>query len=183
MPTSKKIFLPNVRLSFPKLFKAEPFEEGGTPKFSCGYVLDPDNKKHAKVIQELEETCDKLIKEAWKKEPKKMKNYALVDGDEMAEEDKYADFAGMTIVNASNTRRPVVCNKDKSPIAEDDDIIYAGCYVNATITLWTYDNKFGKGISCNLRGVQFCADGEPYGERVDVDDEFEDIDDEDEDVI
>jgi hypothetical protein len=179
MAKSEKIFLPNVRLGFPKLFRPEPFEEGGVPKFQAMYVLDPEDKKHRKVIELIEETIDALIKEQWKKKPAKLKAWALIDGDELAEDEKYADFSGKMLVNASNTRRPVVCDRDKSPIAEEDGIIYAGCYVNATITLWTYDNKFGKGISANLRGVQFAKDGEPFGEHIDVDDEFEDIEDDD----
>ena len=54
-------------------------------------------------------------------------------------------------------------NKDKTPLTEDDNVIYGGCYVNAIIELWAQDNNYGKRINANLLGVQFHKDGEPFG--------------------
>jgi len=53
---------------------------------------------------------------------------------------------------------------------EDDGTIYAGCYVNAIISLWAQDNTYGKRINAQLEGVQFCNNGEPLGAGgIDVD--------------
>ena len=82
----------------------------------------------------------------------------------------------------TNNKRPMVIDRDKSPLTEDDNKIYAGCYVNAVIELWFQNNGFGKRVNANLLGVQFLKDGEPFGDNagasVDDFDAFGDDDDE-----
>lgn len=52
---------------------------------------------------------------------------------------------------------------------------YSGCYVNATITIFAYDNQ-GKGISASLGGVQFFRDGDAFaGGGVASEDDFDDL--------
>jgi hypothetical protein len=41
--------------------------------------------------------------------------------------------------------------------------MYGGCYVNAAVKPWLQDNKFGKGVRCDLVAVQFFADGPAFG--------------------
>jgi len=57
-------------------------------------------------------------------------------------------------------------------------LFYAGCYVHTNITLWTYDHPTGgKGVSANLRIVQFFRDGEPFGNApAKADEELDDVD-------
>jgi len=68
-------------------------------------------------------------------------------------------------IKASTKKRPLVIDRSKSPITEDDDIIYAGCYVNAIISLWAQNNGYGKRINAQLDGVQFVKDGEPFADN------------------
>jgi len=49
-------------------------------------------------------------------------------------------------------------------LTENDNRIYAGCYVNAIVVLWAQNNNYGKRINANLLGVQFVADGSPFGD-------------------
>lgn len=68
-------------------------------------------------------------------------------------------------------------NRDKTPVVEDDEVLYAGCYVNAIIDLWVQNNGFGKRVNANLYGIQFVKDGEQFGAgAVDVFDDFDDLD-------
>jgi hypothetical protein len=57
-------------------------------------------------------------------------------------------------------------DRDRSLITEDDNKLYAGCYVNAIIELWVQDNSYGKRVNANLLGVQFFKDGEPFADGV-----------------
>ena len=84
----------------------------------------------------------------------------LKDGDESGR----PEFAGKMTIKASTKRRPLVINRDKSPITAEDNIIYAGCYTHAIISLWAQNNGFGKRINASLDGVQFARDGEPFGD-------------------
>ena len=87
-------------------------------------------------------------------------------------------------ISARCDRRPQVVGRDMSSLVEGDGILYAGCYVNATVRLWAQDNKFGKRINAQLRAVQFVKEGSRFGEgTVDVSKEFEALPDEDEGAI
>lgn len=177
MATSEKIPLNNVRLSFPKLFKARAFKEDQEPRFEAAFLLDPSNKDHAKTIKLIKDTANALLVEHFGKTvPKGIKTcFGLSD-----ETDKeYDGYEGMFWITSSNRQRPVVVNRDRTPLTEADGVIYAGCYVNANITLWVQDNQYGKRINANLRSVQFVRDGEAFGvEPVDAEEEFEPLEDE-----
>ena len=84
-------------------------------------------------------------------------------------------------IKAANNKRPMVIDRDKSPLTEDDNKIYAGCYVNAVIELWFQNNGFGKRVNANLLGVQFLKDGEPFGDNAGASaDDFDAFGDDDE---
>jgi hypothetical protein len=74
----------------------------------------------------------------------------------------------------------MIIDKDKSPLTEDDEKLYAGCYVNAIVELWYQNNNYGKRVNANLLGVQFFKDGEPFGDGVSAsEDDFDMFDDDD----
>lgn len=165
--------LSNVRLSFPHLFTARAVNEGDKPKFSCNLILD--DEKHAKLIRTLERAIDKVADEHWKGKVPKTLKICLRDGDEYADKDGYGE--GTHFLTASSDKRPPVVDRDMTPIADEDDKVYAGCYVNVTIRLWAQDNKYGKRVNAALRAVQFVKDGDAFGaEPIDAENEFDALD-------
>lgn len=205
MPKSKPKFeaaiikLNNVRLSFPNLFKPQTHDQDGkelvVPKYGASFLIDPNTpegkKAKKQIIAQLVEAKKALDEQHGEKT--RLKGTCLkAQDDELIEEHKLItphegkrqeSYDSMFICTASNTKRPVVLNRDKSALTEEDDVIYAGCYVDASITLWIQDNNYGKRLNANLRAVRFRKDGEAFGggAPVDVDAEFDDIDD-DEDI-
>ena len=162
------ITLRNVRLSFPHLFQPHAMQEGQEPKFSATFLLDCE--KHAALITKIEKTIERLALDFWKKKMSFKK--CLRDGNEKTELEGYGD--GVMFISAARKTRPAVVNRDVSPITEEDGVIYAGCYVNATVRLWVQDNKWGKRVNAELRAVQFVKDGESFGAGpVNPEDEFE----------
>ena len=167
------IKLENVRLSFPALFKAKAGPDGGEPKFGASFLLD--KTKHAAKIKEIEAAIEKLHREELK--GKHMKGTCLHDGSEKPDTDGYGP--GVKYVSASNKKRPVIADRDLTPLTEEDAKPYAGCYVNATVRLWVQDNQFGKRVNAALRAVQFVKDGESFGEApIDLEQEFSALTDE-----
>ena len=152
-----KIKMQAVRLSFPSLFNTAKFGGEDTGKYEATFVLD--KVEHAEVIAGIKAQIEKLMKEELKSKVPSDK-LCLKDGDEMGR----PEFEGKYTIKASTKKRPLVINRDKSPITESDNVIYAGCYVNAIVSLWAQDNKFGKRINAQLDGVQFCRDGEAFGD-------------------
>lgn len=168
-----KINIKSARLSFPFLFQPSTFGGESTGKYEATFILD--KKDHAELIKQIQAQVDALMKETFKGRIPSDK-VCLKDGDE---QDR-PEFAGKMTIKASTKKRPLVINRDKSPITEDDNIVYAGCYVNAIIGLWAQNNQYGKRINAQLDGVQFVRDGEPFGEggiSVDAFDAFGDDDD------
>lgn len=168
-----KIKLNNVRLSFPNLFKKAVFS-GEETKYEATFLLD--KKKHADLIKQIEGEIAAAIKEKWQGKIKSIPADKLFmkDGDNF----EYAGYAGSMSVKASSKTRPMCLDRDKSPITEDDNKLYAGCYVNGIIEIWVQDNSYGKRVNANLLGVQFFKDGEPFADGVKASaDDFDAIED------
>lgn len=166
------IKLTNVRLSYPNLFAPKAMEEGKEPKYSAVFLLD--KKEHAALIAQIEKNVQRVALDFFKKKVP-LKHACLRDGNERSDKEGYGDE--VMFINTSETRRPVVVDRDLTPLTKDDSKPYAGCYVNATIRLFAYDHKTGgKGVSAALRAVQFVKDGESFGAGpVNAEDEFEPV--------
>lgn len=173
-----KIKLANVRLAFPALFEAKTVNGEGDPAFSASFLMAPDHP----AIAELRAAFEKIGKEKWgakwpnvKKEIEAKDRLALHDGDTKAD---YSGFEGHWFVSTRNKTRPLVIDRDKTPLTAADGRPYAGCYVHASIELWCQDNNYGKRINASLRGVQFYKDGDAFaGGGAASEDEFDDIED------
>lgn len=172
-----KIFLKNVRLSFPSVFRKAVFD-GNETKFEATFLIDKANG--ADKIKEIKDAINAMIKDDLKGAKLPPDKICLKDGDNI----DYAGYAGTFSIKASSTKRPIAIDRDKSPLTEDDNKLYAGCYVNASLELWAQNNNYGKRINCNLLGIQFFKDGEPFADGVkgSVDD-FDAFGDDEEDIF
>ena len=168
-----KIKLQNVRLSFPSLFRKAVFS-GDETKYEGTFLIDKEGQ--ADKIAEINKAIEALIKDKLKGAKLKAEKICLKNGDEI----DYDGYAGHMSFKASNNKRPLVLDRDRTPLTEDDNRPYSGCYVNAVVELWAQDNQYGKRINANLLGVQFFKDGEPFGDGVSASsDDFDSFDDED----
>jgi hypothetical protein len=154
-----KIKLTNVRLSFPSLFRKAVFS-GEETKFEGTFLLDKVGQ--ADKIAEIDAAIKRLVKDVLKGAKLPADKICLRDGDDV----DYAGYAGHMSIKASSAKRPMVLDRDRTPLSEDDNRIYAGCHVNAIIELWAQNNQWGKRINANLLGVQFFKDGEPFSDGV-----------------
>ena len=147
-----KMMLKNVRLSFPSIFKKANFE-GNVGKFEATFLID---KADTKTKAMLDAAIEAAIAEAKVKVASDKR--CLKDGDES----EYDGYEGNWSFKAANSKRPTVIDRDKTPVVEEDEKIYAGCYVNAVVDLWIQNNKFGKRVNANLYGIQFLKDGDAF---------------------
>lgn len=172
-----KVKLENVRLAFPQLFTPKAFgEDGSDPAYGGSFIL-AKNHPAVKLINEAIET---VAKEKWDDKAKDIvkqlraaDKICLHDGDLKPD---YDGFPGNFFVASRNKARPLIVNRDKSPLTAEDGKPYAGCYVNATVDIWAQANKFGKRINATLSGVQFLKDGDAFtGAPPASPDDFEDL--------
>lgn len=172
-----KIKLNNVRLAFPELFEPTQVSGQGAFKYRGNFLIP---KSRTDLIDEIKTGIKEVIKEKWgAKEVEKIYNsichsnnrFCLRDGDSK----EYDGYAGNLYLSASNKSRPLVIDRNTSPLTAQDGRPYSGCYVNATIEFYGYDNN-GKGVSASLRGVQFFRDGDAFtGGGVASVEEFDDL--------
>lgn len=164
--------LTNVRLSYPHLFSPntnnKSDDPNAKPKYEATFILD--KTANAKDIQAIKAAIE-VVKKDPKMGGKKPNKVCLRDG---ADTETRAEAEGLgpqkMTVGARSVKRPAVVNRDLTPIAEDDNIIYAGCYVNATIDVYPYTHpKSGAGVGASLRAVQFLKDGESLGGGAPID--------------
>ena len=166
-----KILLRNVRLSFPSLFEKAEFD-GQVGKYEATFLIP---KTDVETVNLINNAIKDAMSEKYpgKKVTIPKHKWCLQDGDDK----DYAGYAGHWSFKAANSRRPTLINRDKSPVVESDEVIYAGCYVNASVDIWIQDNNFGKRVNGNLHGVQFVRAGEPFGAGdVDALEDFEALD-------
>jgi hypothetical protein len=149
-----KIKLKNVRLSFPSLFNKAEFN-GDVGKFEATFLINKETQ--ASTVSDINEKIKAIIKENKIKVASDKR--CVKDGDDV----DYAGYNGHISLKAANNKRPLVIDRDKSILVEEDNKPYSGCYVNATVELWVQNNNYGKRVNCNLLAVQFAKDGESFG--------------------
>lgn len=147
------------RLSFPDLFHTAIFEGQDTGKYGCTLLLDKEKQKdQLKMIKAAEK---KFLAETFPGGvPKGLKLTYWCNGDEK----DYDGYAGHIAIKTGSRKRILTLDKDRTPVTEQDNVFYAGCYVNATISFWFSTHpKGGKQLLMNITGIQFAKDGEEFG--------------------
>lgn len=162
--------LKNVRLSFPSIWKPTAYE-GAEPKYSAVFLIEKNSEGHKALVAHMRE----VAKAQWGEKAKAIlerqdmdsNRQLLKDGDGQkgfTQDGEPKDgYAGHVFIKASNKQQPKIVGRGRQPLTEDDGIPYGGCYVNAQISIWAQDNKFGKFLNCKLLALQFWADGDRFG--------------------
>ena len=158
-----------VRLSYPHLFKPAATLNGDM-KFSASFLIPKDSK----TAERLKEAVADIMKSPEYKEKvgkTKVKHELLRDGDEKED----PAYAGMYYVNAKSNEdhKPRVLSKDREDIVDPNEV-YAGCYVQAVMSLYPYNKSGNAGIGASLLAVRFIKDGEPLTGSVVTDDDWDD---------
>lgn len=180
---ARSCLTPKCRFAFPAVFEPTQFEDQ-EPKYQVTMLF----KKKAD-LSKLHAAAKAAAKQQWgtaleSKLPKGKKGVPFAwpwnDGNEKEDLD---GFKGHIYIKASSKRRPGVVDRDKSPITEEDDAFYAGCYGRAALIAFAYGGpgtKYNPGVSFALQHVQKLDDGEPFGGGPSAEDTFDDWDDDSE---
>lgn len=177
------IFLSSVRLSFPHL--AEPQrqvnEQTGKERISynCEFLMVQDHAGFAQFMHRY----GAMALEKWKEHAQTV--MGMIQNDRKTRcfgrgEDKvnkktltpYDGYAGNVFITAGRDSPPQVIQADGTPIDPTNTMqyqaltrkMYGGCRVNAAVKPWLQDNKYGRGVRCDLVAIQFAADDKPFGE-------------------
>ena len=173
-----ELFIEKARLSFANgLFTASAFEEGSEPKYGADFILAPGSKVYEVQADGKRKPIDikaaelAVANEAWKGKGQEMlddfeaSKKALRVGNKRKNKNGeiYAGYEGNMYVTAKNKTRPGLYNADKSPVTEEDGVLYSGCYVNVRLSLYPNTKPKTRGVFAGLKGVQFAGHGEAFG--------------------
>lgn len=178
---TKVVFGP-CRLSYTHVFsKYVPDGDEASGKYMTNVLIPKEEKETIKAIQQAIEAAKKAaVTSKWGgKEPKKL-DIQFRDGDTNKEDDDV--YSGHFYVNAKSNTRPGVCDKNKSPIMDEDEI-YSGVWAIVSVTFFGYDVSGNRGVACSLNNIMKFKDGERLGGRASAETDFADIDMEDDDDL
>jgi len=91
--------------------------------------------------------------------------------------DKYDPNKYGVFINVSNKQKPGIVDRYAGPdgkpaVLTDLDKIYPGCFVKASLSVYTYDQNGNKGVAFGLQHLQWWADGERLDSRSNAADAF-----------
>lgn len=170
---STKVITPKAMLSYPYLFKPQPGKEGKDAKYSAALVFPKGTD-----LKELKAAVLEAAESKWGAKAAdglrsgKLRSPLRTD----VEEKGYPE--GSTFFNARSKAAPGVVSVFPGPNGkplpiEDEDQVYAGCWVRASVTAFPYDVDGNRGVGFALNNVQKLADGERIDGRKKAEDEFE----------
>src|SRR5699024_2985041 len=113
-----KIKLQNVRRTFHSVFRKAVFN-GEETKYEATILINKESQ--ADVIDQIKKAVDEKIKVDLKGSKLSEDRICFKDGDDI----EYDGYAGHMSIKASNNKRPLVFDNDKSPLTEDDNRLYA----------------------------------------------------------
>ena len=175
-----KLLLENVRVGGHSFYKASAFDKDDDPKFSGSFIMDKDSDAAKKAKAGIMAMAVDKWGEAGKQTCKALfagDKVCLHDGALKADKEGYGEER--YYLNASNKARPTLLDRSRNATTEADSILYPGCYVNVIVELWAQDNKWGKRVNAELKGVQFVGDGDRLGGGAPATaDDFPELDDE-----
>lgn len=142
----------DVRLSFPALDKKKPNGPGSDKSSFQATLLLPPGTDLAPYKAAIKAA---ILKKWGKLEVKGMRPVPM----HKAETKDYAGYEAGWLYVPTKTDTPVPL-VDRQRIAVDPSKFFAGCWVRAHIRCYAYDNQFGKGVSFELKALQFIKDGD-----------------------
>lgn len=179
----QKVITPLCRISFPRLDKPTPGEEGKADKYSACLVFTPEllsDPAEKKLFDELQAAATKVIQEKWGS-----RAATLVQGDGFKKGFR-KDIAGKgypegsIYINARAEQKPGVvygyAGPDGRPARMPDEkireTVFPGAVVRVSVTPFAFERKDNKGLSFGLNNVQFVRPDTRFDGHAAPEDEF-----------
>jgi hypothetical protein len=170
--------LKKVRLSHPTLFHAKEFKAGdGKPRWSASFIVEPGSAND-KIIRdaisaEAKTTWGDKAAQQLKTMQGQSNKMAYLDG-ETKGKPEYEGRWVLSTHRAASQSRPLIIDRDKSPLTSDDGKPYGGCYVNAQVSIYCQAGE-NAGVRASFSVIQFVEDGDAFGAAPPSADGFDDL--------
>lgn len=162
------ILIPNVELSFEKLFEPQGMQSdpNSKPRYSVTLLLDP--AVHAAALAKIQARIKFLIstEKAWAAGVPPTMQYCVSDGDYNAKAKGWSNYAGKKVISTASPqdKPPTLLGPGRVPAKNDGRLIYSGAICNVIIELWAQTGKHGRhGINAQVLVVQGTGHGQHVG--------------------
>lgn len=156
-----KLITPVARLSFPHVFRRQEGDMGAG-KYAATLLFPKDTDLSA-----LKAAAAACIKVKWgDKKPSNLRS-PFRDGDEK----ELDGYAGCIYIRATSKTKPGVVDANVQPILDEEEL-YPGCYVRASLSVYAYDQSGNKGVSFGLLNLQKVKDGDSFSSTSKAEDDF-----------
>lgn len=175
-----KVVTGKVRLSYPNLFEPKSIN-GSDPKYSASLIIPKSDTKTINAIKAAIKEAAEEGKAKYKggKIPAGLK-VPLRDGDvDRPDDPAYADSY---FINANSNRKPQCVDQRKLRI-EDPEVLYAGCYVRASVNMFAFNSNGNQGVAVGLNNIQKWAEGEPLAGGSTAEEDFDELEVEEGDLL
>lgn len=164
-----KVFLPDVRISYPSLLEPRAGLQGGDPKYDATFLFSPDSG----AAHNLNAAVQDIARRAFGNAADKIlqSNSPVKKGDDR--ENPPAGYAGNLYITARSKMRPDLRDSNPQIMLTDpatiQDRFRGGYHVNAFVEVYAYEAKAAtgaiikRGIAAMLLGIQFRAYDKPFG--------------------
>ena len=164
-----KVFLPDVRISYPSLVEPRAGLQGGDPKYDATFIMAPDSGAAHNLTAAVQDIARRAFGNAADKILQT--NSPVKKGDDR--ENPPAGYAGNLYITARSKMRPDLRDSNPQIMITDpatiQDRFRGGYHVNAFVEVYSYEAKAAtgaiikRGIAAMLLGVQFKAYDKPFG--------------------
>jgi hypothetical protein len=160
------------RVSFPKVFKPQAFS-GGDPKFSITLLFDNEG-----ILKGMKDMASRTAREKWPKGIPSGLRSPFRNGTEYNDrreaegKDRLEGYDGKTFIRFTSSSRPGVVDPQVRQIAEEDEMLYAGCYAIVSYSCFAYSISGNLGVSFGLNNVQVVGPGDPFSGKPSPEDDF-----------
>jgi hypothetical protein len=176
MSTKKVVFINDVRLSFPDIWKpGKPMNDGDTPKYGASFLFGTESPQHVAVRDAMIECAKAEYGANWQNVLRTMdaSKKCLRKGDDSLDKAGAVrdGYTGNMYVVARNEVAPEIVgpklNADGSfrILTQRDGKPYGGCQVNAKVEIVAMKafEKVPNQVFAKLLAIQFYKDGVAFG--------------------
>ena len=164
-----KVFLPDVRISYPSLLEPRAGLQGGDPKYDATFLMAPDSGAAHNLTAAVQDIAHRAFGNAAEKILQS--NSPVKKGDDR--ENPPAGYKGNLYLTARSKMRPDLRDSNPQIMITDpatiQDRFRGGYHVNAFVEVYSYEAKAAtgaiikRGIAAMLLGIQFKAYDKPFG--------------------
>jgi hypothetical protein len=183
---TRRVYLKNVRLSYPHLTKKQKANEDAEPRFSASFLIDPTTPEGKINIKKIKKAVAAAKEEAGFSEKTRFKEgrMCFFDGNDNVDDEGEVKlgYEDMMVIKASNKDAVQLFTRARKAVDVENSPFYGGCYVECKLGLFGTTKGGSPGIFASLDGVRFWDDGDPFGRAAIGEDDW-DEDEEDDDLL